>query len=99
MPRKYHWKDEETRELLGALLALKTRDEAERFLRDLCTLEEIDAMVRRWQAVKLVAKDIPYRDIAEEVGVSTTTVARVSHWLHEGMGGYQTILRRLGFIK
>lgn len=97
--RKYHWKNQETKELFQAILALKTSDEAERFFRDLCTLEEIDEMSRRWQAVQQLAKDKAYRDIAEDVGLSTSTVARVAHWLHSGTGGYQLVLRRLGLSK
>jgi TrpR-related protein YerC/YecD len=97
--RKYHWKDQETRELFQAVLALKNNDEAERFFRDLCTLEEIDEMARRWQAAQRLAKEEAYRDVADDVGLSTSTVARVAHWLHSGMGGYQLILCRLGLLK
>lgn len=99
MPRKYHWKDQETRELFQAVLALKTNDEAERFFRDLCTREEIDEMARRWQAVKRLVREESYRDVAQEVGLSTSTVARVAHWLHNGMGGYRLILRRLRLVR
>lgn len=97
--RKYHWKNQETRELFQAILALKTTDEAERFFRDLCTLEEIDEMARRWQAAQQLVKDVPYRDVADAVKLSTSTVARVAHWLNSGTGGYQLILRRLGLVK
>lgn len=97
--RKYHWKNQETRELFQAILALKTADEAERFFRDLCTLEEIDEMSRRWQAVQRLVKEQSYRDVADAVELSTSTVARVAHWLHSGTGGYQLILRRLGLLK
>ena len=79
-------------------MKLNTMNEAHRFFRDLCTAEEIDEMARRWQVAKLLAKERPYREIAEETGVSTTTVARVAQWLHNGRGGYQTVLRRLGLL-
>lgn len=95
MKRKNHWKDEESRALLDAILSLKTRDEAERFFRDLCTPEELDEFARRWQAARLLAQRRPYREVADEAGVSTTTVSRVAHWLHQGKGGYELVLRRL----
>lgn len=79
-------------------MKLKTLDEAHRFFRDLCTPEEIDEMARRWQAAKMLAEEKPYREIAEEVEVSTTTVARVAHWLNSGKGGYRLILHRLGLL-
>ena len=65
------------------------------FIRDLCTLEEIDDMSRRWQAVKLIKAGVPYREVADKVGLSTGTVARVAHWLRFGRGGYELILMRL----
>lgn len=96
--REYHWENKETKELFQAVMKLKTVDEAHRFFRDLCTEEEIDEMARRWQAAQLLVKDVPYRDIAEQVGLSTSTVTRVAHWLYTGRGGYQIMLRRLGLI-
>jgi len=81
-------------------MKLKTSDEAHRFFRDLCTAEEIDELARRWQVAKLLAEDrLSYRDIADEADVSTSTVTRVAHWLHEGKGGYRLILGRLGLLK
>ncbi len=96
--RPYHWENKETRELFEATMKLKTLDESHRFFRDLCTPEEIDEMARRWQVVKMLVKERSYREIAEEVEVSTATVARVAHWLNQGMGGYRTVLHRIGLL-
>lgn len=79
-------------------MKLKNSDEAHRFFRDLCTPEEIDEMARRWQIAKMLVQEKPYREIADKTEVSTTTVARVAHWLNSGMGGYRIILHRLGLI-
>ncbi|KKU14005.1 MAG: hypothetical protein UX17_C0003G0008 [Parcubacteria group bacterium GW2011_GWC2_45_7] len=79
-------------------MQLKNIDEAHRFFRDLCTLEEIDEMARRWQVAMMLAKNRPYRKIAQEVSVSTSTVTRVSHWINQGMGGYKLILQRLKLL-
>lgn len=78
-----------------AILNLKNLDEARRFFRDILTREEIAEMARRWQVVRLVDREIPYRTIAEKTGVSTATITRVAHWLRDGMGGYRLILDRL----
>src|SRR3989338_5202811 len=94
--RPYHWENKETKELFEAIMKLKNSDEAHRFFRDLCTAEEIDEMARRWQIAKMLANERPYREIADETEVSTTTVARVAHWMNSGMGGYRLILHRLG---
>ena len=82
------------RELFDAMLVLETRAELERFFRDLCTLSELEAMAHRWQVAKLVEKGLPYLEISERTGASTTTVTRVAHWLNHGEGGYRLALDR-----
>ena len=82
------------RELFSAMLALETRAELERFFRDLCTLSELEAMAHRWQVAQLVDRGLPYLEISERTGASTTTVTRVAHWLKHGEGGYRLALDR-----
>lgn len=83
-------------ELVDALLSLRTRDETQRFLRDLCTLPELEALTHRWQTVRLLAEHVPYLEIAERVPTSTATVTRVAQWLRHGTGGYRIALERVG---
>lgn len=96
MPKKIiAWNQKKTQDLFEAILTLQTKDECRRFFRDLCTLEEMADMVDRWQIVKMIVKKTSYREIAEKLKVSTTTIARVGHWLRHGTGGYQLIAKRL----
>ena len=81
-------------ELADAVLVLRNRDEAKRFLRDLCTLGELEALAHRWQIARLVRDGRPYLDIADTVHTSTATVTRVAHWLRHGAGGYELALER-----
>jgi TrpR-related protein YerC/YecD len=81
-------------ELFEALRSLKSRQELEAFLRDLCTLGELEAMAHRWQVARLVDQGLPYTEIAEKTGASTATVTRVAHWLNHGEGGYRTAIDR-----
>ncbi len=81
-------------DLAGALISLRTADEAQRFLRDLCTLAELEALTHRWQTVRLLDEGVPYVEIAERVPTSTATVTRVAQWLRHGTGGYQLALER-----
>jgi len=76
-------------ELFEALRSLKSRRELEIFMRDLCTLGELEAMAHRWQVARLVHQGLPYTEIAEKTGASTATVTRVAHWLNHGEGGYR----------
>ena len=81
-------------QLADAFLSLRTRDEVRRFLRDLCTLPELEALGHRWQTAVLLEQGIPYLEIAERVPTSTATVTRVAQWLRHGTGGYRIALER-----
>ena len=83
--------------LARALCNLETVEEAGLFLRDLCTPGEIAALSERWHVARLLDQgELSYRDIHDQTGVSTTTVARVARFLfHEPNHGYQLALGRL----
>ena len=81
-------------ELADALRSLRSRDELKRFLRDLCTLGELEAVAHRWQIVRLLEQKLPYLEIAQRVHTSTATVTRVAQWLRHGAGGYELALAR-----
>jgi TrpR-related protein YerC/YecD len=81
-------------DLAAAFLTLRNGDEAKRFLRDLCTLGELQALAHRWQIVRLLDEGLPYLEIAERVHTSTATVTRVAQWFRHGAGGYGLALSR-----
>src|SRR5439155_16065017 len=89
-----HWPTREHRDLFETIASLRTRDEVEHFLRDLCTMAELDAMAHRWQVALLLDEGLPYLEVARRAHASTTTVTRVAQWLRRGEGGYQLALRR-----
>ncbi len=91
---RHEWRTPAIGDLCKTIASLKTADEAERFLRDLCTLSELEAMAHRWQAAQLVDAGRPYLEIAKTTGASTATVTRVAHWLRYGEGGYRLALDR-----
>lgn len=80
--------------LVDAFLSLKNDVDMAHFIRDLMTLPEIQELANRLEITRLLLKDYSYEVIAEKVGVSTTTVTRVAHWLFKGTGGYQKVLRK-----
>lgn len=85
-----------TKELISALLALKSREEAQCFLRDLLTEAEIIEFGNRFCAAQMLSDKLPYSQIEKETGLSSTTVARVSKWLNKGANGYKTVIARVG---
>jgi TrpR-related protein YerC/YecD len=89
-----HWPTGEHEELFATIASLKNRAEVERFLRDLCTISELDAMAHRWQVARLLDEGLPYLEVAKRAHASTTTVTRVAQWLRRGEGGYALALRR-----
>ena len=93
--RKTKKKQTQLSHLHRAFLKLNNEAEIAAFLRDLCTLSELDAMAERFAIAELLAKDLSYRAASDSLGASTTTVTRVAHWFHHGMGGYRTVLSRL----
>ncbi|HXQ95758.1 MAG TPA: YerC/YecD family TrpR-related protein [Candidatus Acidoferrales bacterium] len=90
------WQTPETDELLDAIVDLPDRDEAARFLRDLCTLGELHDLGQRWQVVRLLAEGRHYADVSHVTGASTATVTRIAQWLRHGTGGYGRALERRG---
>ena len=91
---RHTWATKPMREVFDAILSLESRAEVESFLRDLCTMSELEAMAHRWQVAQLLEKGLPYLEIAERTHASTTTVTRVAHWLKHGEGGYRLALDR-----
>jgi TrpR-related protein YerC/YecD len=81
-------------ELATAVRTLRTDDEVTRFLRDLCTRSELEALAHRWKTAQLVDEGVPYLEIAERVPTSTATVTRVAQWVRHGTGGYRIALQR-----
>ena len=87
-------KTSEFRKLSKAFIGLKSEKEVFAFLRDICTLSEMSAMAERLDVAEQVQKWVTYRTIAKNTGASTATITRVAHWLHNGTGGYHSVLAR-----
>lgn len=87
--------------LAEAVLSLKNPSEIEAFLRDLCTPGEIKDFNERWQIAQYLASGtLSYREIAEQVNASITTVTRVARFLKdEPYQGYKLALDRLSSNK
>jgi TrpR-related protein YerC/YecD len=94
MPKKNVLKMEETKDLFKSIISLKSIDEAKRFFRDLLTEQELVEFGSRWKAAQMLNQKISYSKIEKETGLSSTTVARISKWLNEGLGGYKLMLKK-----
>ena len=82
------------KELYTSLLKVKTEEELELFLDDLCTIKELESMAQRLKAAKMLLDGKTYNEIVEETEISSATLARVSKCVRYGGGGYQSILKK-----
>ena len=95
MDPRDEWRNPDTQALFEAVLSLEDADEVARFLRDLLTYNELIELGQRWAIVRKLEEGVPYRRIAEEIGVSTATITRVNQWRQHGMSGYRLVFDRL----
>ncbi len=89
------WHTPDVEALFKAILTLEASDEAERFFRDLCTLNELRDMAQRWAVVRLLESGMHYAEISRSTGASTATITRIASWLNHGEGGYRAMLDKL----
>jgi len=87
--------------LAQALQSIRSAEEMELFLVDLCTPAELRALSERWHVAKLLDKgELSYRKINAQTGVSTTTIGRVARFLNdEPHQGYRAVLDKVALDK
>lgn len=84
-----------SQDLAQAFNQLHNEQELFRFLRDLLTRQELIELTKRWEAAQMLAAKTPYTTISQEIGISSATIAQVSHWYKKGLGGYKLAIKRL----
>ena len=89
---KFKPRNKKEKMLIQAFLKLRNGGEMSAFLRDLMTVKEIEEFANRLEMARLLKEGVAYKKIADRLGVSTTTVARVAFWLNNGCGGYKKVL-------
>jgi TrpR-related protein YerC/YecD len=89
------WLTDDVLAVARAIVAVRTEDEALRFLRDLCTVTELREFGERWQVARLLDAGHSYAAIQQQTGASSATISRVGQWLRYGRGGYRLAIDRL----
>lgn len=84
---------QEKAKLYEAILSLKTIEDCDLFFEDLCTINEINAMVQRLEVAELLKQGETFNTIVEKTGASTATISRVNKCLKYGAGGYDIVLK------
>ena len=85
------------KELFEALSAIQDSQEMGRFMRDLCTPQEIAAFAERWRVCRLLNEgNYSYREIHDITGASLATITRVARFLKdEPHHGYRSVLKKI----
>ena len=65
-------------ELYAEILKLETVEECEKFFDDLCTINELEAMLQRIKAAKMLLENKTFQEVTAETKISSATLARVS---------------------
>ena len=81
--------------LFRSILLIHTEEECRTFFEDLCTIKELQDMAQRLETSRLLYNGKNYQEISKKVGISSTTISRVSKCLNYGGGGYETVIERL----
>jgi len=89
------WHNEETNQLVKALLSLRNEEECYAFLEDVCTIKELLDISQRLSVAFLLAKKTSYTEISAKTGASTATISRVNKCYEYGTGGYKNIIDKM----
>ena len=81
--------------LMSVIAKMSSAEDCYAFFSDLCTIKELQDMAQRLETATLLQKGLNYQTISKQVGVSTTTISRVSRCLNYGAGGYGKALEKL----
>lgn len=82
-------------ELYSAILELKTPEEVYKFLVDLCTQAELNAIEQRYEVAKMLRAGMIYNEILAKTNASSATISRVKRSLDNGEGAYELVFSRL----
>ena len=81
-------------ELYAEILKLETLEECAKFFDDLCTINELEAMLQRIKAAKMLLENKTFQEVTAETKISSATLTRVSKCIKYGDGGYKDIINK-----
>ena len=71
------------------------KEELEHFFEDLCTIQEINSLVQRFDVALQLDQGLTYAQIANITHASTATISRVNRSLVYGAEGYRLAIGRM----
>lgn len=86
------WETDSAQQLARALAGIADESAMQNFLRDVMTEKEIIEISARLEAARMLQQGKKYTEIIEKTKLSSRTIARISDWMQNGCGGYETAL-------
>jgi Trp operon repressor len=83
------------KELSIILAGMDDASQLEKLLEEMLTPSEIDALVLRWELLKMLNDGVPQREISKALGVSLCKITRGSRELKREGSVIKVILKRL----
>ena len=77
------------------LAKLDNPKDVDNFFYDLTSQTEREEFARRFEAAKMLDDGISYKNIEEQTGMSSTTIASIAKFLNGKKGGYKKALNLL----
>src|SRR5688500_2167025 len=87
------WNTATARQFAEVVAAINDIGTMQNFLRDVMTEKEIIEISSRLEAARMLKGGKKYTDIIEKTKLSSRTVARISDWMQNGCGGYESALK------
>jgi TrpR-related protein YerC/YecD len=89
------WESPQADNLVSALLSIDDPKLMKAFMRDIMTEKEITELSNRLKAAEMLIDSEKYTNVAQVTGLSSRTIARISDWIKQDNGGYQTVINNL----
>jgi len=89
------WKSDTTQQFAKVMVAIKSTNDMQNFIRDVMTEKEIIEISSRLEAARMLVDGKKYIEIVAKTKLSSRTIARISDWLQNGCSGYQTALKTI----
>jgi TrpR-related protein YerC/YecD len=91
-PASTIWEAPTARQFAEVLVGIADPQTMQAFLRDVMTEKEIIEISARLEAANMLKQGKKYTEIIERTKLSSRTIARISDWMQNGCGGYESAL-------
>lgn len=78
-----------------AVMSFESTEDCKDFFDDICTIQEMHAIVQRFEVACLLSEGKSYAEVNKLTGASTATICRVAKCINYGNGGYKKAIEKI----